>query len=214
MKRILFVCTGNTCRSPMAEALLRKMAEEEGLEIEVKSAGLSAFDGAEASQYAIEALKEKEIVLNHQAKMVDQSLIEWADLIFTMTRHHKQALIQHYPESADKVFLVKEYGQDHPEIQQLYQQLEQVRMEIEEKRAQAEEAISKQTKDFKNVEAEESWREAILPLLEKEKDLINQLDQFTVNQDVIDPFGGDLEEYRRCLQDLESSIRQIVAKWK
>jgi len=198
----------------MAEALLRKMAKDEGLEIDVKSAGLSAIDGAKASKNAIAVLKEKQIELDHQAQMVDQSLIEWADLILTMTWHHKQMLLQQYPESVDKVFLVKEYGQENQKVEQLYQQLDQLRLKMEEKRAEIQSNFSKQKGETWSEEAEEAWKKAILPLLEKEKDLINQLDQFTVNQDIVDPFGGDLEKYRRCLKDLEASLRQIIAKWK
>ena len=198
----------------MAEALFRKISKEEGLEIEVESAGLSAINGAKASDYALKALKEKGIELDHKAKMVDQALIEWADLIFAMTRQHKQLLIHHFPNSVDKVFLMKEFGQEKPEVKRLYQQLDQVRFEMEEKRAKVQAEFSKQKGERWSEEAEEAWRKIILPLLEKEKDLINQLDQFTVEQDIIDPFGGDLEEYRRCLEDMESSIRPIIAKLK
>lgn len=214
LKHVLFVCTGNTCRSPMAEALLRQMAKEEGLDIDVKSAGISAIEGTTASRYAIEALQEKGIVLDHQSKAVDQELVHWADIILTMTQSHKQALIHHFPDSVDKIFLIKEYGQDNPKIERIYQQLDQLHIEMEEKRAKVQADFLKQKGESWSPEAEEAWIQLIQPLLEKEKDLINQLDRFTFNQDVVDPFGGNLEEYRRCLQDLESSIRQVIAKWK
>ena len=104
LKHVLFVCTGNTCRSPMAEALLRQMAKEEGLDIDVKSAGISAIEGTTSSRYAIEALQEKGIVLDHQSKAVDQDLVHWADIILTMTQSHKQALIHHFPNRLTRFF--------------------------------------------------------------------------------------------------------------
>jgi len=108
---ILFVCTGNTCRSPMAEALLKDMAKKQGIDIEVKSAGLFALDGANASKEAIEALKAEGIdIRDHRASLVHRQLLEEADLILTMSLSHKEALLSKFNFIKDKVYTLKEYA--------------------------------------------------------------------------------------------------------
>ncbi|ARK32756.1 low molecular weight protein arginine phosphatase [Halalkalibacter krulwichiae] len=108
MTNILFVCTGNTCRSPMAEALLRSRAGEE---IEVKSAGVQAFPNSPASEGTLAVLAEKGIdtAEEHRAQHVTEELLEWADLILTMTHSHKQMLQTFYPHVSDYLFTLKEF---------------------------------------------------------------------------------------------------------
>lgn len=105
---ILFVCTGNTCRSPMAEAVLRDRYPE----AEVKSAGVHAGLGMDASGNAIKALEEKAIAINHESSPVTEELLNWADLILTMTTGHKRLLIIQYPDFQEKYFTLKEYTTD------------------------------------------------------------------------------------------------------
>lgn len=106
MKRILFVCTGNTCRSPMAEAIL-KSKKIDGLE--VRSAGIYAATGSEASAHAKKVLDQNQIEHNHVSNMLTLESVHWADLILTMTGSHKNAILQQYPETAGKVFTLKEF---------------------------------------------------------------------------------------------------------
>ncbi|EJR00479.1 low molecular weight protein arginine phosphatase [Bacillus thuringiensis] len=100
MKRVLFVCTGNTCRSPMAEALLRHHG---GDRFEVQSAGVFAYPGSDASVYAKEALAEKGISINHAAQQVNETLLDWADIVVTMTENHKYIVLGHYPSVEKKL---------------------------------------------------------------------------------------------------------------
>jgi protein arginine phosphatase len=106
MQRILFVCTGNTCRSPMAEAIL-KSKKIDGLE--VKSAGIYAATGSEASAHAKRVLEDHQIDHHHSSNMLNVDSVRWADLILTMTISHKNAILQQYPEAAAKVFTLKEF---------------------------------------------------------------------------------------------------------
>lgn len=109
--RILFVCTGNTCRSPMAEGILRSMAEKRDLKLEVKSAGISVYNGDLASKNSIEAMKKIDIdISGHFATQLNSDLIQEADLVLTLSSSHKDFIVSNYPWSREKVFTLNEYA--------------------------------------------------------------------------------------------------------
>lgn len=109
MIKVLFVCTGNTCRSPMAEAIL-KSKNIPG--IEVKSAGVYATKGQEASTYATEILREHQITNQHSTTPLSENELDWATHIFTMTEGHKSIITHSFPKTLDKIFTLKEFLND------------------------------------------------------------------------------------------------------
>ncbi|GAB4242836.1 MAG: hypothetical protein OHK005_06820 [Candidatus Methylacidiphilales bacterium] len=110
MKRILFVCTGNICRSPMAEGLLRQMAKEQNLAIETFSAGIGAVGGQPPSAHAVAAMRELGIDISSlRSKFLTQDLVDQADRILVMTYGHLDSVLMLYPSAAEKTFLLREF---------------------------------------------------------------------------------------------------------
>lgn len=112
IKSILFICTGNSCRSAMAEGLLRKRLYELGRnDIEIYSAGMMAINGFSPPKETIEVMKEKNVdVSTFKTKNVTPDMIKKTGLIFVMEPMHKEKILKIVPAAAKKTFLLKEYG--------------------------------------------------------------------------------------------------------
>ncbi|RJE47433.1 MULTISPECIES: low molecular weight protein arginine phosphatase [unclassified Dehalobacter] len=107
-KKILFVCTGNTCRSPMAEGLARLYFPEG---VEIFSAGIQALDGDPVSPYAGQILQERGIdSRQHRAARLQKDTLAAAGLILTMTKAQKKLLVSIYPEYQDKIMQLGEWA--------------------------------------------------------------------------------------------------------
>lgn len=143
---VLFVCTGNTCRSPMAEGVFRHLlaarlgcqsADLEERGVIVSSAGIAAMLGGRAAREAIEALAPQGIDLTaHESQPLTEQLAKHADLVLAMTRSHRQAILSEWPEAASRVKLLCHDGSDVPDpvggpAEQYARCLAQMRPEIE-----------------------------------------------------------------------------------
>ncbi len=140
-KEVVFVCTGNTCRSPMAESLFCHMYPE--ADILSRSRGLMVFEPTPATEYAIQVMLEKGIDISmHQSQYFSKTSCNSSVVALTMTHRHKTVLVQHnYPCD---VYSIKEFVGETGDIE--------------------------------------------------------------------DPYGGDLDDYRRCAEDLERVIKKIGGK--
>jgi protein-tyrosine phosphatase len=123
MMTILFVCTGNLCRSPMAEGLLRKRLEDEGLDgrYRVRSAGIWAVEGRQASQHAIHVMAERGIdITDHIAHTLNADDVAEADLILIMAKEHAQMIRNTWPQYAWKVHYVSEMSGRRQDVRDPY----------------------------------------------------------------------------------------------
>src|ERR1700683_2553145 len=117
MRTVLFVCTGNICRSPMAEGLFRH-ATRGRTDFRVLSAGVGAMEGQPPSLHAVRALKELGIDISPlRSRMLTLELVEQADYIFGMTHSHVDSINLLFPQAAEKTFLLREFDETLDEFE-------------------------------------------------------------------------------------------------
>ena len=110
-KSVLFICTGNTCRSPLAEAWFNKIAEAESLPYRASSAGLAAMNGTPASKHSQSAAAEMGASLEKfQSRMVTVEMLKNAELVVCMTGSHCRYITAAMPELAEKVHALMEFS--------------------------------------------------------------------------------------------------------
>lgn len=119
---VLFVCTGNTCRSPMAEAICRQLLAErlgcssddlERLGLIISSAGLEAYCGDSASAEAVQIMQERGLdIRGHVSRPLSERFVREADCVFAMTKALRDTIVAQWPDTADRVFLLHPEGKD------------------------------------------------------------------------------------------------------
>ncbi|MCS1352308.1 low molecular weight protein arginine phosphatase [Mechercharimyces sp. CAU 1602] len=207
MENILFVCTGNTCRSPMAEVLLKEKARKKGLHLTVHSAGVAAVSDLSMSEHAQIVLREKGLDgSGHRSQTVTTELIQAADLVLTMTMTHKEILVRSYPQYLDKIYTLREYVQRDKQVGHLLMELDRLHVDIETKHALYKHALEKKE------EGTATKKRELEELLQEQARLLNELNERGFRQDIQDPFSGSVEVYRSSYNELERLIDQLVTQ--
>lgn len=188
MLHILFICTGNTCRSPMAEGLLRKLARERGIDLEVRSAGVSAIPGTSISRHAAAILGDEGVSDVKASSQVNKELVAWADLILTLTGGHKRHVLQYFPQAVSKTHTLKEYVEDGEAIGKDLQELDSLY-------AQTELEISLGG----NPDAADLER-------------IIEIRQRIPSFDISDPFGGTRDDYEIAAAEIRTALHRLLDK--
>ncbi|MGC8788123.1 MAG: low molecular weight protein arginine phosphatase [Anaerolineae bacterium] len=122
-KTILFVCTGNVCRSPMAAGFLydKLVREKKDSHVRVRSAGIWALENQPASAYALQVMAEHGLDISaHRGRNLTQADVDEADLILVMTKRHADIITREFPSSEGKVYLLSEMAGEPYDIEDPY----------------------------------------------------------------------------------------------
>lgn len=226
VKTILFVCTGNTCRSFMAENLAQKYLSGSFPAVQIISAGTGAYENDPPSPQALQVMREKGLeVKDHRARLLTPKMVEEADLVLVMTTRQKEDVLRIMPEAAPKVHVLKEYARDP---QKEAEQIEEARLlaqEIESKKQSFWQEHGKEIEDLQKrrrecasrlaeIERElAAWEERYAAVAAKEEMRLSALERDLYNPDIMDPFGQTLDCYRACAGELEECISRALHRF-
>lgn len=182
MASILLVCTGNICRTPMAEGFLREHLRHRfpGRSIDVSSAGVIARDGHPATDEAVQAALEREVdIKSHRARRLLAGQIEGADLVLGMAEEHAEEIVRLVPSAVSKTFTLKE--------------------------------LIALLGDLPPVEGSEVLDEGALAERVRQADeLRRHRGRLSMDMDVSDPLGMSVDTYRATAWELDTLIGNLV----
>ncbi|AOZ94722.1 protein tyrosine phosphatase [Paenibacillus crassostreae] len=172
----------------MAEALLRKLAKERGLKLEVSSAGVAAMEGTPISRHAEAVLRDHNIDDKIVSQPLRLSVVQASDLILTLTQSHKQHVLRLFPEVVGKIYTLKEYAEDDEQVLRDLAELDSLVATLAMNRA-----LGK-------------------PMNDGEHERLIEIQQRIPSFDVSDPFGGSREDYDVAAAEIRTAIDRIVDK--
>lgn len=158
--------------------------------IEVRSAGTSAGDGFPIATNALVILQEKDSLQSISSSSLTRTLLDWADVVLTMTSSHKQQAIQRFPEFVDKMHTLKEFVSNDQAVEGRIAELEQLIAELQVKQSLSQ-----------LVTQEELTR-------------VRALEESLPDYDIADPFGGSMPLYRQCAVEIEECLHKLINKLK
>jgi protein-tyrosine-phosphatase len=120
MYKVLLVCTGNTCRTPMAEGILKALLTAQGISnIQVESAGVGAVDKMPATHFAVDVARHWGIdISGHRARQINRTIVDEADLILAMSPEHVMSITRKNPDAAKKTYLIKAFPEAYAPSQE------------------------------------------------------------------------------------------------
>ncbi|MFZ7119687.1 MAG: hypothetical protein ACOWWH_01875 [Eubacteriaceae bacterium] len=217
MKNVLLVCTGNTCRSSMAEGILKYLIKDK--QVHIKSAGTSVFMSEPANNKAIKVMEEMGFdISKHRSKPITEELIKESDIILTMTKAHKEKVINASPQAKEKVFTLKEYAFIDSE-KKIIKEIENLENRVDLKKhkyldenldvigglIKKKKELNNEIKNINNDLIEHKRK--IMEYIRKEVTEINHLE--SLSNDISDPFGKDLNEYRNTAKEIKEVLEEI-----
>lgn len=109
--KLLFICTGNICRSPMAEALARSIGQSQGKTVNARSASTLGLTNRPAHRHSVKVMRWNSInITEHRSQPITKTLIDWADFILVMERKHATHVREHFPEASEKTLELGTFG--------------------------------------------------------------------------------------------------------